>query len=231
MPNRTIEGDGTENPIAESTIINGFKLEVLDSEFTLSAVIFNINNSSPTIENNVITSGNNGFCILNNSSSPKIKNNAMIFDYAQVSDDAILCDYAQASNNARVYGNAMMFGWSRAYNYAEVFGNSKLKDNVRALLDAWVYGDVEVSGTAYITAKCTRTPLVLMGLPYTVTIMDEELSFDCQSRTTQEWMEMTNEELMVLDKSKAVRFFNKYRDHMKYLANIHQGVGNARSNN
>lgn len=161
----------------------------------------------------------------------KIKNNAMIFDYAQVSDDAVLCDYAQASNNARVYGNAMMFGWSRAYNYAEVFGNSKLKDNVRALLDAWVYGDVEVSGTAYITAKCTRTPLVLMGLPYTVTIMDEELSFDCQSRTTQEWMEMTNEELMVLDKSKAVRFFNKYRDHMKYLANIHQGVGNARSNN
>ena len=161
----------------------------------------------------------------------KIKDNVMVFDYAQVSDDAVLCDYAQASDNARVYGKAMMFGWSRAYNNAEVFGNSKLKDNVRALLDAWVYGDVEVSGKAYVTAKCTRTPLVLMGLPYTVTIMDDELSFDCQSRTTLEWMEMTNEELMMLDKAKAVRFFNKYRDQMKYLADMHQGGKNVRSNN
>ena len=152
----------------------------------------------------------------------KVMDHATLFDWSSISDNAVMSDHSNASDNAMIYGNAKMFGWSRAYNNSEVFGDAVLKDQVRVFLDAWVYGELEVSGKAYVSGKCTKTPVVLMGLPYVVTIMDDELSFDCQAKLSQEWLSITNQELMLMDKAKAVRFYNKYWKIIKPIAEMHQ---------
>ena len=157
--------------------------------------------------------------VMNNA---KVKDKAIVMDFASAMDDSVICDEVCLSNNAKIYGNAKMFGQSKAYHNAEIFGDIKILDQVRVLRDAWVYGDFSIHGKANVTEKTTKAPIVMMGLAYTVTIMDSQISFDCQTKTTLEWYEISDEELMVMDKIKAVRFFRKYRELIKSIADIHQ---------
>lgn len=156
------------------------------------------------------------------SDNAKIKDMSRIINSASIMGNAVICDSAEVSNDAKVYGDAKMFSNSRAYHNAEVFGSVKIKDNVRVLRDAWVYGDFEVGGTANITEKTTKAPIVIMGLAYVVTIMDAHISFDCQTRTTDDWFDMSDHELMYMDKIKAIRFHRKYSLMIHQIAQMHQ---------
>lgn len=156
------------------------------------------------------------------SDNAKIKDQAMIFGLAEISGDAIICDTVQVKDRSKVFDKAQMYGSSRCYNKAEIFGNAKINDQARVFKEAWVYDDAEVNGQAYVSGKCTKTPIVLMGLPYTVTIMDEEISFDCEIRTHQQWLDISTEELFIIDKIKAVRFYRKYSEMISGISEIHQ---------
>ncbi len=136
---------------------------------------------------------------------------AHVYDVAKISDDAIVCDKACVFQHAQVFGKAQVVGDARVYGIAEVHGKARVIDRARCCQRAWVYGDVVVSGNANITEKTTLDPIVIQGLRYTVTIMDDHISFDCESATIKEWVDITTKEIISMDGKDAAAFDKKYR--------------------
>jgi hypothetical protein len=134
-----------------------------------------------------------------------------VYDVAHIADRAIVCDKASVFQHAQVYEDAQVVGDARAYGIAEIHGKAKVIDRARCYQRAWVYGDVVVNGNANITEKTTLDPVVIQGLRYTVTIMDEHISFDCESATIKEWVDMTTKEIISMDGKEAAVFDKKYR--------------------
>jgi hypothetical protein len=157
--------------------------------------------------------------VVNNA---KLKDNSMAMENSQVLDDAVMCNSSVITENAQLYGKAKMYGESRAYGKAEIFGNAKMMDMTRAFRDAWVYQDVIVTSVSSVTEKTTKTPISLSGLNYNVTIMDNHISIDCETRTIDEWEVMSDEELLIMNGIKAVRFARRHRDLIIALARQHQ---------
>lgn len=156
------------------------------------------------------------------SNNAKLKDTSMAMENSQVLDNAVLSDKAIISENAQIYGKAKMFGESRAYGDAEIFGEAKMMDMSRAFRDAWICKDVIIHSVASVTEKTTKDPISLAGLVYNVTIMDNHISLDCETRTTDEWEVMSDEELMVMNGIKSVRFARRHRELIIALARQHQ---------
>ena len=140
----------------------------------------------------------------------KLKDAAIVCDMAQVGGNAIIADRANVSEKASVYGDAKMLGDSRAYGACEIFGNAKIMDRSRVLQNAWVYGDVEVRGNANITDKTTIDPVTIQGLRYTVTIMDNHASLDCENYSFAEWKNMDRRSILTMDGKEGLRFYDTY---------------------
>lgn len=137
--------------------------------------------------------------------------NAHIYDIAKVSDSAVVCDNACVFQHTQVFGEAQIMGDARVYGVAEVHGKARIIDRARCYQRAWVYGDVLANGNANITEKVTIDPVVIQGLRYTVTIMDDHISFDCESATIKEWVDITTKEIISMDGKEAAVFDKKYR--------------------
>ena len=74
-------------------------------------------------------------------------------------------DNALVYDNARVYGDARVCGSALVYGGARVYGN------------ALAYGDARVS----------RTPKVLSGFPYVVTVTDNHIAAGCERHPPSVW--------------------------------------------
>ena len=136
---------------------------------------------------------------------------AHVYDVAKIGDDAVVCDKACVFQHAQLFDKAQVFGDARVYGVAEVHGKARIIDRARCSQRAWVYGDVLVNGNANITEKVTIDPVVIQGLRYTVTIMDDHISFDCESATIKEWVDITTKEIISMDGKEAAVFDKKYR--------------------
>jgi hypothetical protein len=145
------------------------------------------------------------------TSDAHVFGNAHIYDIAKVSDSAVVCDNACVFQHTQVFGEAQIMGDARVYGVAEVHGKARIIDRARCYQRAWVYGDVLVNGNANITEKVTIDPVVIQGLRYTVTIMDDHISFDCESATIKEWVDITTKEIISMDGKEAAVFDKKYR--------------------
>ena len=135
---------------------------------------------------------------------------AQVYDVAKISDRAIVCDNACVFQNAQVFGDAKIMGDARVYGISEVHGQAQVIDRVRCYQRAWVYGDVRVCGNANITDKVTIDPVVIQGLRYTVTIMDEHISFDCESASIKEWIDMSTRDVISMDGKDAAAFHKQH---------------------
>ena len=140
----------------------------------------------------------------------KLKDAAIVCDMAQIGGNAIIADRSNVGERASVYGDAKMLGDSRAYGACEIFGNAKIMDRSRVLQNAWVYGDVEVRGNANITDKTTIDPVTIQGLRYTVTIMDNHASLDCENYSFAEWKNMDRRSILTMDGKEGLRFYDAY---------------------
>lgn len=140
-----------------------------------------------------------------------LKDFSKVYGMAQVDGNAILADRAEVYEHAYVYGNAKMLGDSRAYGACEIFGNAKIMDRSRVLQNAWVYGDVEVRGNANITDKTTIDPVTIQGMRYTITIMDNHVSFDCENHSIYDWLNIDRRKILAMDGKEGLRFYDRYR--------------------
>ena len=152
----------------------------------------------------------------------KLYNNAKIHGNAAIGGNAKMYDNTAAFDSAIIFDEAKLYGNSNAYGRCEIFSNAEMADMSKASQNAWVGKDVILKGEANVTEKTTKTPIVISGLYYNVTVMDNHLSVDCMTRTRGEWMEISNRELLLFDGKPAVRFFNEYRDMLNMVAMLHQ---------
>lgn len=108
---------------------------------------------------------------------------------AQVSDNAWVYGDARVCDNAWVYGNAQVYGDARVYGNARVYGDAWVWCNARVFDNAWVYGDARVCGNARVwgNARVSRSPKVLTGFPYIVTITDHHVAAGCKMHPPSVW--------------------------------------------
>lgn len=134
-----------------------------------------------------------------------------VYDVAHIGDRAIVCDRANVFQHSQVFGEAQIAGDARVYGLSEIYDKARVIDRARCSQRAWVYGDVVVNGNANITEKTTLDPVVLQGLRYTVTFMDNHISFDCETATIKEWVDITTKEIIAMDGKEAAVFDKQYR--------------------
>lgn len=152
----------------------------------------------------------------------KIKENASIYGNAKVSDSAIVAGNSSVFQNAFVYDESVIDGLSSVYGNAQVFGKVQIIGQSKVHDDAWVYGDLVISGYANITRKVTLQPIVLTGFTYDVTIMDEHISIDCQTRTFDEWRNVTREEAFAMQGKESLRFFKHIPSTLEFLVSTYR---------
>ncbi len=152
----------------------------------------------------------------------KIKDQARVYDYATVSDNAVVSGCTEVFQRAVVYGEAEIEGQCMVYGNAQVFGQAQIRGNVKVHDDAWVYGDVAITGYANVTRKCTQAPIVLNGFTYGVTIMDDHMSIDCQTKTFDEWRAVTAEEAFAMRGTESLEFFNDTAKTLHFLMDTHR---------
>ena len=110
---------------------------------------------------------------------------------------------AWVSGDAKVYGNAKVYGDALVYGDAKVYGN------------ALVYGNAQVSGNAH------KTPVLISGLHWHVTIIDTEINIGCQFHKIEKWEEFTDEKINEMD-DKALEFWSQNKQVIMTLANNHK---------
>ena len=147
----------------------------------------------------------------------KIMDSAMVYDYATVSDKAVIAGQSKIFQRAVIYDEAIVNGMCHVYGDAQVFGKVRVKGYTKIHDDAWVYGDIEIDGYANVTQRCTQTPIVLTGFSYNVTIMDDHISIDCQTKTFDEWRKVTREEAFAMNGKEGLRLFKHIPDTLEFL--------------
>ncbi len=106
------------------------------------------------------------------------------------------------SGNARVHGNALVSGNAQVYGNARVYGDALVSGNAR------VHGDALVSGNALVHGDCSKTPIVISGLKYLITITDSDLKAGCQFHSFDYWKSVTDIQLRAMDGNDAVEFYH-----------------------
>lgn len=147
----------------------------------------------------------------------KIRDSAHVYDYAMVSDDAVVAGQAEVFQRAVVFDEAIVEGLCTVYGNAQVFGKAQIRGHSKIHDDAWVYGDITIDGYANVTRKCTERPIVLTGFPYDITIMDESISIDCQTKTFDEWRAVTRKDAFAMNGRDGLEFFKHIPDTLEFL--------------
>lgn len=149
----------------------------------------------------------------------KVRNYATVQGHAKIWDSAIVQDHAMVMDRAFLFHEAVAMNYARVYGGAEVFSEAVLSEYAQASHNACV--TTNVSGKAHVTDTTTRPPLSISGLDYQVTFMDSTIQFDCVTKTREDWINATNEELVRVGGLKAVRFRQKYLSMLTHIADIH----------
>lgn len=147
----------------------------------------------------------------------KVKESATVSEYAVISDKAVVAGEVKVFQRALIYDSAKILGMASVYGNAQVFESVRILGNARVHDDAWVYGNFEVDSHANITRKTTEKPIVLTGFTYDITIMDEHISIDCQTKSFDEWRSVTREEAYAMNGRDSLRFFKHIPDTLEFL--------------
>jgi len=103
-------------------------------------------------------------------------------------------------------------GWIEDERNLSVYGNAWVCG------DAQVYGDAQVCGDAQVYGDASRTPLVITGGPYVVTITDSHMKIGCQFRTLAEWAVLGRSEVAAIDGTASATLWGKAKDALLALA-------------
>ena len=119
--------------------------------------------------------------------------------------------FVEAEKNLDQDGNAWVYGNARVYGDALVSGNALVFGNARVSGDAQVYGNARVSGNALVS------PVHIIGLPYSVTIIDKHMQIGCEFHEITEWVDFDERRIAAMDGVRSSRF---WRDHGPMLIGL-----------
>ena len=97
------------------------------------------------------------------------------------------------------------------------FGNVKIGDvggfigsekNLSHYGLCWVFGNAQVFGNAWVFGECSKTPVVISGLKYPITIIDSDLRVGCQFHSFNYWKSVKDVQLRAMDGNDAVEFYH-----------------------
>ena len=83
--------------------------------------------------------------------------------------------------------------------------------------NAWVYGDAQVSGNAQVYGNAQVSPVHIIGLPYSVTIIDKHMQIGCEFHEITEWVGFDDRRIAAMDGVRSSRF---WRDHGSILIGL-----------
>ena len=104
----------------------------------------------------------------------------------------------EANGNAWVYGNAQVSGDAKVSGDARVYGN------------AWVYGNA------------SKSPVLISGLCYQVTITDTHIKIGCEYHAIDDWASFTDSRIRQMDGDHAITFWNEHKSSIMALAESHK---------
>ena len=104
--------------------------------------------------------------------------------------------FVESENNLSHDGLCWVYGNARISGNAQVYGDARVSG------DAWVYGNARVSG------DCSKTPTVISGLKYLITITDSDLKAGCQFHSLDYWKSVKDIQLRAMDGDDAVEFYH-----------------------
>lgn len=120
----------------------------------------------------------------------QVSGDAWVFGDAQVFGNARVYVHAQVSGDAKICGQGQVFGdaWvydAHVFENAQVFGNCQVFGSARVFGRANVLHNAQVSNHVIICEddRVSRTPLVLTGLAYPVTVSDRHIQIGCTCLT------------------------------------------------
>ena len=118
---------------------------------------------------------------------------------------------AHVDESARVYGDAQVYGNAWVYGNARVYGDAWVYGDARVYGDAWVYGDARVYGDAWVygKVKVEKTPIVVTGLRYTITICGKTAHVGCECHAIAKWRKFKPEKIANMDGASATEFYPK----------------------
>jgi hypothetical protein len=120
---------------------------------------------------------------------------ARVYGGARVYGDAKVYGVAQVSGRVWVYGEALVYGEARVcgearvsdkacvYGEAQVYGEARVYDEAKVYGDAQVYGDAKVYGGV----KVSKTPTLITGLKYNITVTSDYIFIGCEGHTIDYW--------------------------------------------
>jgi len=130
---------------------------------------------------------------------------AKVYGSARVRESALVCENAKVCGNADLRGKVEVSGtvliegspslWGKAKvggdvlisgDFIYIYGSPEISGKVVILHGAEIFGQFHVSGNAVITRKCTREPVVIGGLPFSVTVMDDDIHMDGRTLKLEE---------------------------------------------
>ena len=108
-----------------------------------------------------------------------------------VADTAHIADTAYVGLGARVFGEAYVFGEARVFGAARVYGGARVYGESRVYGEAHVFGKVRVFYKARVSgmARASRSPIVIAGGEYDVTITDTHVQIGCMCHPLSWWRE------------------------------------------
>lgn len=83
-----------------------------------------------------------------------VRDFAFVTDNAQVRGEAHVYEHAWVTKEARVFGDAQVYGEAIVTDSARVTGNAKVFDNARIFDDVQVAGNAEVYGESVLLDDC-----------------------------------------------------------------------------
>lgn len=143
-----------------------------------------------------------------------VRGEAVVSGQAHVRDQASIFEQAEVTDKVLVGGNVMV------RDAARVSGSAVLGGAIEVAETAEVSGDFAVEGVGKLTRRVTRRPLLLAGLFYPVSIMDEAIRIDCWSPTFDEFKNVSDRELLEIGGRDAVDFCHKYTDILLEMAGM-----------
>lgn len=87
--------------------------------------------------------------------------------------------------------------------------------------DARVYGDAQVYGDAWVSGDAGISPVLITGLPWSVTITDKHMRIGCQFHEIEAFEAFTDREIAAVDGKHSLRFWRENKGWLMTLARTH----------
>lgn len=131
-------------------------------------------------------------------------------DFGEVSKGDI-GGFVESENNLSQTGSAWISG------DAQISGNARIYEGAQIYGDAQIYEDARIYGDALVK----KSPIIVSGLTYPVTITETHIFIGCQGHLKKRWHNFTDGDIYKMNGEKATFFWGKYKKHILWLAYTH----------